>query len=129
MKCKKMEDALDHIDPKHIAEAAAPVKKKKKALPWIGAAAAVLALVLALSVIAVASAEEAGSIYYLNFKPEVAEAWEALAAAYTEETGVEMTVITAVTSNIEYVFGVCVISLLNPSMSLFAQSALIKSTS
>ena len=47
MKCKKLEDALDHIDPKHIAEAAAPVKKKKKALPWIGAAAAVLALVLA----------------------------------------------------------------------------------
>ena len=46
MKCKKLEDALDHIDPKHIAEAAAPVKKKKKALPWIGAAAAVLALVL-----------------------------------------------------------------------------------
>ena len=47
MKRKKLEEALDHIDPKHIAEAAAPVKKKKKALPWIGAAAAVLALVLA----------------------------------------------------------------------------------
>jgi serine protease inhibitor len=47
MKRRKLEEALDHIDPKHIAEAAAPVKKKKKALPWIGAVAAILALVLA----------------------------------------------------------------------------------
>ena len=58
-------------------------------------AALVLTLALVLSLASVAGAEETGSIYYLNFKPEVAEAWEALAAAYTEETGVEMTVITA----------------------------------
>ena len=64
-------------------------------------AALVLALMLALSAMAIASAEEAGSIYYLNFKPEVAEAWEALAAAYTEETGVEMTVITAASGTYE----------------------------
>ena len=62
-------------------------------------AALILALVLSLSV--VAFAEEAGSIYYLQFKPEVAEAWEALAAAYTEETGVEMTVITAASGTYE----------------------------
>ena len=29
-----------------------------------------------------------GSVYYLNFKPEADEAWQELAAAYTEETGV-----------------------------------------
>lgn len=36
-----------------------------------------------------------GSVYYLNFKPEQNDAWQALAAAYTEQTGVEVTVITA----------------------------------
>ena len=64
-------------------------------------AALVLTLVLVLSLASVAGAEETGSIYYLNFKPEVAEAWEALAAAYTEETGVEMTVITAASGTYE----------------------------
>lgn len=33
----------------------------------------------------------AGKVYYLNFKPEQDEAWQNLAAAYTEETGVEVT--------------------------------------
>ena len=47
MKRKKLENALDHMKPEHIAEAAAPMKKKRKALPWIGAVAAILALVLA----------------------------------------------------------------------------------
>ena len=64
-------------------------------------AALVLTLALVLSLASVAGAEETGSIYYLNFKPEVAEAWEALAAAYTEETGVEMTVITAASGTYE----------------------------
>ena len=64
-------------------------------------AALVLALMLALSAVAVASAEEVGSVYYLQFKPEVAEAWEELAAAYTAETGVEMTVITAASGTYE----------------------------
>jgi len=64
-------------------------------------AALVLALVLALSVVAIASAEEVGSVYYLQFKPEVAEAWEELAAAYTAETGVEVTVITAASGTYE----------------------------
>ncbi|MFR4352060.1 MAG: ABC transporter substrate-binding protein [Roseburia sp.] len=36
-----------------------------------------------------------GSVYYLNFKPEQDEHWQNLATAYTEETGVEVTVITA----------------------------------
>ena len=37
---------------------------------------------------------EGGSVYYFNFKPEQDEAWQKLAAAYTEETGVEVTVVT-----------------------------------
>ena len=61
----------------------------------------ILALALVLSLASVACAEETGSIYYLNFKPEVAEAWEALAAAYTAETGVKMTVITAASGTYE----------------------------
>ena len=60
-----------------------------------------LALALVLSLASVACAEETGSIYYLNFKPEVAEAWETLAAAYTAETGVPMTVITAASGTYE----------------------------
>lgn len=48
-----------------------------------------------------ASAEETGSVYYLNFKPEQAEQWEDLAAAYTEETGVPVTVVTAASGTYE----------------------------
>lgn len=36
-----------------------------------------------------------GKVYYLNFKPEADEAWQALAAQYTELTGVPVTVVTA----------------------------------
>lgn len=36
-----------------------------------------------------------GSVYYLNFKPEVADEWKQLAADYTKETGVKVTVQTA----------------------------------
>ena len=36
-----------------------------------------------------------GSVYYLNFKPEQDQDWQDLAKAYTDETGVEVTVITA----------------------------------
>ena len=63
--------------------------------------ALILALAMVLSVASVAAAEEAGSVYYLQFKPEVAEAWEELAAAYTAETGVEVTVITAASGTYE----------------------------
>ena len=37
----------------------------------------------------------AGSVYYLNFKPEADAAWQTLAAQYTELTGVPVTVVTA----------------------------------
>lgn len=42
-----------------------------------------------------------GSVYYLNFKPEVASVWEELAKKYTEETGVPMKVVTAASGNYE----------------------------
>ena len=44
---------------------------------------------------------DAGTIYYLNFKPEVASDWEELAKKYTEETGVQMKVVTAASGNYE----------------------------
>ena len=57
--------------------------------------ALMLALVLALSLVSFASAEEAGKVYYLNFKPEADQAWQELAKIYTEKTGVEVKVFTA----------------------------------
>ena len=36
-----------------------------------------------------------GSVYLLNFKPETDAAWQDLAATYTEQTGVDVTVVTA----------------------------------
>ena len=52
------------------------------------------------------AAEEAapaadGAVYYLNFKPEQDEAWQNLAKAYTEETGVPVTVVTAASGEYE----------------------------
>ena len=44
---------------------------------------------------------EGGSVYYLNFKPEQDQAWQDLAAAYTAETGVEVTVVTAASGQYE----------------------------
>lgn len=43
----------------------------------------------------------AGEVYYLNFKPEQNDAWQALAQAYTEETGVPVTVLTAAANSYE----------------------------
>ena len=42
-----------------------------------------------------------GKVYYLNFKPEQADAWVDLAAQYTEETGVPVTVETAASGTYE----------------------------
>ncbi len=47
-------------------------------------------------------AEEAqGSVYYLQFKPEAADQWTALAEKYTEATGVEVNVVTAASGTYE----------------------------
>ncbi len=39
--------------------------------------------------------ETSGRVYYLNFKPEQDGAWQELAKEYTDETGVEVKVVTA----------------------------------
>ena len=57
--------------------------------------ALVLAAVMLLSMVSLASAEEKGKVYYLNFKPEADQAWQDLAAKYTALTGVEVKVLTA----------------------------------
>ncbi|MBQ4259030.1 MAG: ABC transporter substrate-binding protein [Lachnospiraceae bacterium] len=44
---------------------------------------------------------ETGKVYYLNFKPEADAAWQALAKQYTEETGVEVKVVTAASGEYE----------------------------
>lgn len=39
--------------------------------------------------------DKTGKVYYLNFKPEQDKAWQELAKAYTDETGVPVKVVTA----------------------------------
>ncbi len=63
------------------------------------AAAASAAMIAAIA--AVPAAADDASVYYLNFKPEADEAWQELAKAYTEETGVPVTVVTAASGNYE----------------------------
>ena len=48
-----------------------------------------------------AKKDDEPSVYYLNFKPEVAEVWETLAEKYTEETGVKVKVKTAASGQYE----------------------------
>ena len=67
--------------------------------------AMLLALVMALSLVACGEKKDdtkteggdtaTGKVYYLNFKPEQDQDWQDLAKAYTEETGVPVTVVTA----------------------------------
>ena len=48
------------------------------------------------------SADEAtGTVYQLNFKPEQADQWKELAEKYTEETGVQVDVVTAASGTYE----------------------------
>ena len=59
----------------------------------------IAATALATALAAIPAA--ANQVYYLNFKPEADEAWQNLAAAYTEETGVPVTVVTAASGEYE----------------------------
>ena len=70
-------------------EEAAPAEKTEEAAPAAKEEAAAEATA------------EGGSVYYLNFKPEQDEAWQNLAKAYTEATGVEVTVVTAASGEYE----------------------------
>ena len=67
-----------------------------------GAATASSAAPAASSTAAASSSTAAkGSVYYLNFKPEQDEQWQALAKTYTQETGVPVTVVTAASGEYE----------------------------
>ena len=73
--------------------------------------AMLLALVMALSLVACGEKKDdtktdgdttaTGSVYYLNFKPESDNAWKALAATYTEKTGVPVKILTAASGEYE----------------------------
>ena len=62
--------------------------------------ALILALVLVLSMAACGAGDKA-SVYWLNFKPEAKEALEALAKTYTQQTGVEVKIVTAASGEYE----------------------------
>ena len=66
------------------------MKKLSKILAIVMA----VAMVLSMSAVAFA-AEDDGYVYWLNFKPESDEILQDIAAMYTEETGVPVTVVTA----------------------------------
>lgn len=70
---------------------------------WIGAAGAAILAAAALAGCSSSGAgdDSAGQVYYLNFKPEVTDVWEEIAQVYTEETGVEVKVVTAAGGNYE----------------------------
>ncbi|MBE6733936.1 MAG: ABC transporter substrate-binding protein, partial [Ruminococcaceae bacterium] len=58
--------------------------------------AILLAVLMVISLVACGGgAEEKGSVYWLNFKPESDEVLKEIAAMYTEETGVEVQIVTA----------------------------------
>ncbi len=70
----------------------------KKGKRWLALG---MVMLLAVGMLAGCGKKKAGSVYYLNFKPEQDEQWQELAKAYTEETGVEVTVVTAAAGNYE----------------------------
>ena len=57
--------------------------------------------IMAIAMLAGCGGNKAGKVYYLNFKPEQDAAWQELAKAYTEATGVEVVVVTAASGNYE----------------------------
>ena len=58
-------------------------------------------LMLLPTLIACGKKDDTASVYYLNFKPEQDEQWKALAKAYTDETGIPVTIVTAAAGNYE----------------------------
>lgn len=60
-----------------------------------------LALLMMVPLFAACGEKDTASVYYVNFKPEQDAQWKALAAAYTEETGIPVTVLTAASGTYE----------------------------
>ena len=55
--------------------------------------ALLLAAAIPLSI--AACGEKSEELYYLNFKPEIAEVYDEISKAYEEEKGVKLNVVTA----------------------------------
>ena len=68
---------------------------------WKKYLAALATAAVATGLAVMPAAAEGGKVYYLQFAPETADQWDALAAAYTEETGVEVSVLTAASGTYE----------------------------
>lgn len=70
----------------------------------------ILAVLITLSVFSLAgcmgresneNSDKSETIYYLNFKPEIAEVWEEIAKAYKDQKGVEVKIVTAASGTYE----------------------------
>ena len=72
---------------------------KKKLLSLLLVAA--MGLTMFVGCDGAANTDTEASVYYLNFKPEQKEEWEALAASYEEQTGVKVKVVTAASGEYE----------------------------
>ena len=72
---------------------------KRRALSLVMAAAMVSSL--AATCVTVNAEEFTGTLRWLNYKPEVADAMNEIAAAYTEETGIDMQIETAASGQYE----------------------------
>lgn len=72
----------------------------KKSMSLIGILA-VMILVLSAFVPAAPARADGGEVYYLNFKPEVAEIYAKIGEAYKAETGVTLKVMTAASGTYE----------------------------
>ena len=70
-------------------------KMKKKLLSLLLVSAMALGMLAGCGGGGNADGEEKGSVYMLNFKPEVDQAWKDLAKIYEEQTGVKVNVLTA----------------------------------
>ena len=71
-------------------------------LKRILAAGLILSMTAGMAMTGCGKKEEGkASVYYLNFKPEVAKQWEEIAKEYKKETGVEVKVVTAASGTYE----------------------------
>ena len=74
----------------------------KRTITRWAAAASVGALLFASAACGSSGSDDsAGKVYFLNFKPEAADQWSALADEYSNETGVDVTVQTAASGTYE----------------------------
>lgn len=63
--------------------------------------ALIIMILMILPTLCACGKKDTPSVYYLNFKPEQDSQWKALASAYTNETGIPVTVVTAAANTYE----------------------------